>query len=649
MGNHRPENECSFIHLSKLKLDIENLMNNESNENEKKIVIKLKTFLIENYFPLCIDPLFFFGLCNIFKSKKAFFFIKIISKVFKELNENNDFKKLVIKGIEINKEENKEVKEKIINELKNQEKLDSNKYLFEDHDFSYNNLFNLKLIYLILIFDFSFNTTKKFNMWEKFDCSKDNLKDIYSSNEEIKETLDYFKQETLTLNEKILSFNICFIYSLNFRLKIGKIGILYEISKKEEIKINFEDLKTNIFWQLFEEYNNKKEPELQYKTIILSRKITSKEKPSINLLEMINKKENIDPKYVFIYEVIFTNEKILNFKINLDNYKNISLDEFKIIINKKIKSINEKYPTTKKLTTYVQINKEFIEFCEANDNFLIKYFNKKENKNLIEQKIKENNQNNENNNEDIEINDDNKINDDKLDNNKINEDNKIVNNIKKTNIFKKENPNIIRERNNSNKRIIYYKADTFSIIGNDCKTNELKQKLNNVQIKNGNLLEKINQLENEIKKEKNKNNELEINLAKLIKELENQKKINKKYEDISKIDVKKSTIYETILKKDKEIENLKLKLSRFPFELNEGEKLMSVIFSSKEEDILYSIICKNTDKFSKIENIFLEKNIEYADIDYYFSHKNNNKIKRMKSLEENKIYNNDIITFNVDE
>ena len=322
---------------------------------------------------------------------------------------------------------------------------------------------------------------------------------------------------------------------------------------------------------------------------------------------MINKKENIDPKYVFIYEVIFTNEKILNFKINLEDYKNISLDEFKIIINQKIKSINEKYPSTKNLTAFVQINKEFIEFRETNDNFLVKYFNKKENKNLIEQKIKKNNQTNENNNEDIEINGDNKINDDKLYYNKINEDNKIVNNIKKTKIYRKENANINRERNNSNKRIIYYKADTFSIIGNNCKKNELKQKLNNVQIKNGNLLEKINRLENEIKKEKNKNNKLKNNLSKLIKELENQKKINKKYEDISKIDVKKSTIYETILKKDKEIENLKLKLARFPFELNEGEKLMSVIFSSKEEDILYSIICKNTDKFSKIENIFLEK------------------------------------------
>ena len=141
--------------------------------------------------------------------------------------------------------------------------------------------------------------------------------------------------------------------------------------------------------------------------------------------------------------------------------------------------------------------------------------------------------------------------------------------------------------------------------------------------------------------------ECSSDLFKLIKELENEKKINKKYEDISKIDVKKSTIYETILKKDKEIENLKIKLARFPFELNEGEKLMSVIVSSKEDDILYSIICKNTDKFSKIENIFLEKNIEYSENEYYFSHKNNNKIKRMKSLEENKIYDNDIITLNI--
>ena len=32
---------------------------------------------------------------------------------------------------------------------------------------------------------------------------------------------------------------------------------------------------------------------------------------------MINKKECINPKNIFIYEVIFTDEKIINFKINI--------------------------------------------------------------------------------------------------------------------------------------------------------------------------------------------------------------------------------------------------------------------------------------------------------------------------------------------
>ena len=74
---------------------------------------------------------------------------------------------------------------------------------------------------------------------------------------------------------------------------------------------------------------------------------------------------------------------------------------------------------------------------------------------------------------------------------------------------------------------------------------------------------------------------------------------------------------------------------------------MSVIFTSKDENILYSVICKNTDKFSKIENIFIEKFLEYSENNYYFTHKNKNKIKRVTSLQENKICDNDIITLNI--
>ena len=59
----------------------------------------------------------------------------------------------------------------------------------------------------------------------------------------------------------------------------------------------------------------------------------------------------------------------------------------------------------------------------------------------------------------------------------------------------------------------------------------------------------------------------------------------------------KNKLLNEILKRDREIEKLKLKLSRFPFELDEGEKLISVILTSVDQKILHSIICKNTSKF----------------------------------------------------
>ena len=49
---------------------------------------------------------------------------------------------------------------------------------------------------------------------------------------------------------------------------------------------------------------------------------------------------------------------------------------------------------------------------------------------------------------------------------------------------------------------------------------------------------------------------------------------------------------ETLIEKDKEIKELKLKLSRYPFELLEDEKLMSIILTSADEKINYSMICK---------------------------------------------------------
>ncbi len=72
---------------------------------------------------------------------------------------------------------------------------------------------------------------------------------------------------------------------------------------------------------------------------------------------------------------------------------------------------------------------------------------------------------------------------------------------------------------------------------------------------------------------------------------------------------------------------------------------MSVIFSSTKQNILGSFICKNTDKFSRIENLLyeIEEYIEYKEVENYFLVRGR-KINRYETLEENGIRNSDIIT-----
>ena len=50
-----------------------------------------------------------------------------------------------------------------------------------------------------------------------------------------------------------------------------------------------------------------------------------------------------------------------------------------------------------------------------------------------------------------------------------------------------------------------------------------------------------------------------------------------------------------------------MKLSNFPLELKEGEKLISIIITNQEENILYSIICKDTNNFKDIEYKIYDK------------------------------------------
>ena len=67
-------------------------------------------------------------------------------------------------------------------------------------------------------------------------------------------------------------------------------------------------------------------------------------------------------------------------------------------------------------------------------------------------------------------------------------------------------------------------------------------------------------------------------------------------------------------------------------------------FNSSDTNINnFTIFAKNTDKFSKLEDILYEKYPNYRGSENYFIF-NGNKVKRNKTLEENKIKNNDILS-----
>ena len=164
--------------------------------------------------------------------------------------------------------------------------------------------------------------------------------------------------------------------------------------------------------------------------------------------------------------------------------------------------------------------------------------------------------------------------------------------------------------------------------------------------------EKNKKLEKELLEERNKNKEKENIIINLKKDLDNEIKKNKesqkeaeeaeKASSINLTNETKDSLIETIIEKEKEIKELKLKLSRFPFVVEEGEKLMSVNFVSTDKKLISSIICKNTDEFNKIESQLYKNHPEYFKNEISFTF-NGKKIKGFKTLEQNGIKNDDII------
>ena len=83
--------------------------------------------------------------------------------------------------------------------------------------------------------------------------------------------------------------------------------------------------------------------------------------------------------------------------------------------------------------------------------------------------------------------------------------------------------------------------------------------------------------------------------------------------------------------------------SNLPFELKEGEKLMSVIFQSfDDQTVHYPIICKDKQIFNTVENLLYEKCPKYKETENFFT-SDGKLINKLKTLEENNIKDGQII------
>ena len=184
---------------------------------------------------------------------------------------------------------------------------------------------------------------------------------------------------------------------------------------------------------------------------------------------------------------------------------------------------------------------------------------------------------------------------------------------------------------NKNSNYSIKNDNKINIDPKDKKINELEEKIvalenKNIELtkENGILKEKVNKLTFELSKIKNSEKDLQINHN-------DDKDLYKKY---------------VIL--NEKCEELNKQLNRYPIKLKENEKLISVIFTSVDQNIHYSIVCKNTNTINNLEAELYSKFPEYSETENYFLCKGA-RISKFKTFDHYHIDNGDIIILNRNE
>ena len=533
--------------------------------------------------------------------------------------------------------------------------------------------------YLLFLSDIFQNIKISFKDMENY--QKILKKVIYIKNNSRDKSEEYNPVKSLTNNMVWLEFNSQFIsYLLNIYKKISHEK--NALDKIEKIINSFFEPNSNhknndIFKQLKEIPDFATKYILKSSIIFYSFFIGQEEYNHLKTNEIFNKAENDYKKLKILFENDWINridktikqqffkiinaleenqiEKELNilkeyFKIDLKDNITIKKIKDEIIAYKKKEEINDlindyiKSNTEKDNENSITVNKFKEDLINVknilnnkDDNILNKI--KEENQNLINQVDK--------------LNDELKIEKEKNKNFNETEINKIfINQINKLN---EENHYLQLKRNED--------MESYQLLLN--QVNQLNDKLNleeknsqnlNLKIneekeKYQNLLNQKNKLNDELKLEKDKTKNLQLKINDLSKSLNEGKseikilfeKLNSKisyFNDISN-NINELQMKNEININKKEIEELKKKLLGYPFELDEGEKIISIVIISKDENINTSIICKNTDNFSVVEKKFYEIHPDYKGNNIFL--RNGKVINKDNNLIQNEINDNSII------
>ena len=209
---------------------------------------------------------------------------------------------------------------------------------------------------------------------------------------------------------------------------------------------------------------------------------------------------------------------------------------------------------------------------------------------------------------------------------------------KKTNI---KNTKIKEDKDSPNKISLNYHNDKKLM---KAENNNLKKNLNTMKRNYNVTFEKRKNKNEKLKVENTQNKDKNESLENKLYIVKNKNQNEKIKIDDSNNDYKDeiNKLKKELKLKDEELKDLK---SRIPVNLENGGKLITVIFFSNDQKIHYAFICKDTDKFSVVENLLYDIFPEYQDAQNFFT-ANGNIINRCKTLEQNNIKFSDIILIN---